>query len=96
MECPVCFRWAPGDPATGYDAADVCPACATDGWIRTAHGEIVNLSEVSEVSEPRPRMARARLAPACDRCAGPLGELPHVGRGGIYCAACVAAARRVS
>ena len=37
MTCALCGRYAAPDPATGYDADDVCPGCAADseaGWHR--------------------------------------------------------------
>ena len=51
MECQVCGAWAPGDRETGYDADRICPSCASDGWIETAHGLIVNERDIAAECE---------------------------------------------
>ena len=42
MTCPTCGAFAPGDPASGYDADELCPSCQQAGWVETAQGELVN------------------------------------------------------
>lgn len=40
MECPVCGRYAPPDPDTGYDGDDICSTCAAEGFTIMADGNI--------------------------------------------------------
>lgn len=42
MNCPICHRYAPPDQDTGYDAPDVCPTCAEQGWTYDAHRALIN------------------------------------------------------
>ena len=51
MSCPVCGREAPPDPETGYDAADVCPDCAQQGWTYANDGTLINDYKPEPVSE---------------------------------------------
>lgn len=68
MTCAACGAGSPGDPSTGYDADDLCPRCAREGWTLTAQGALVwpddGETPVSDVSDTRLRpyrMARAML-----------------------------------
>ena len=63
MECPVCGRWGRGDPQAGYDADEICPRCAREGWERAPDGTLVGPDDARD-SLPRPRMQRASLAAA--------------------------------
>ena len=42
VECPVCGRYAPPCPDTGYDGDDVCTECSKNGFTINAAGEVVN------------------------------------------------------
>lgn len=48
MNCPICHRYAPDDPETGYNVDDVCPDCSAQGWTLDARGNVVNVNEERE------------------------------------------------
>ena len=37
MTCPLCDKWAPSDPETGYDVDEVCPECRL--WLELSEGD---------------------------------------------------------
>jgi len=51
MTCQVCGAFAPDDPATGYAADAICPACAACGYHETAPGEFADDAD-DERGEP--------------------------------------------
>lgn len=36
--CPICGRYAPPDPETGFDADTLCPTCQADGSTEDTDG----------------------------------------------------------
>ena len=61
MICPACGRYAPPDPETGYDADDICPTCARDGWTIDARGDVVRELD-------RPEVRNFAMPPGDDPC----------------------------
>lgn len=54
MECPICGLWTSADPDTGHDADEICPRCASYGWVYAGDGSIINDGSVPPMPAERP------------------------------------------